>query len=164
MANVTKTSGDYISNRAWFRDVLGGKDLVLCHTSALEHLQLFVGYMNEKSIDVYAKKQGEYDNINYRVVNSFDGLDIVNIGNVLCTTFNQTINDILSDFDNADEQALAESLSRYYHANGKSFSGLAISPENMKHFEYMKDWAIDYYNEGMGGHDTKRATHVQNHR
>jgi len=164
MANITKTSGAYLTNWAWFRDIIGDKDMVLCHTSALECLELFVGYMNEKEIDVYAKKQGQYDNINYRILNNFNDIDVINIDGVLCTSFNQTVNDMLKDFENTDEQALAEALSNYYHNNGRSFSGLTINTENMSNFNYMKDWAVEYYNEGARVYDFTRTSHVSNYR
>ena len=162
MANISKTSEDYISHRAWFRDVVGNTSLVLCHTSALECLQLFVGYVNEKNIDVYSKEKGVYDNFNYRIMNDFNKIDIVKIGNIKCTTFNQTVNDMLNDFDNTDEQALAEALSNYYYDNNESFSKLKIKPENMKNFNYMKDWAVEYYNEGVNFNDITRTPYVPN--
>jgi len=148
MPNISKTSNGFISNRAWFRDVLGGEDLVLCHTSALECLQLFSGYINESEIDVYAKMQGAYDNINYRIVNSFDNLEVTCIGNLKCTSFNQTINDMLKNYDNTDEQALTEALSKYYYMNDNSFRGLVVKDENEKVFNFVKNHAIDYYDEG----------------
>ena len=40
---ITKISDNYISNRAWFRDVLKGQDVILRGISALEYLQLFDG-------------------------------------------------------------------------------------------------------------------------
>ena len=46
------TRCNYTSNREWFRNTLGGKDVVLCHTSALECLGLFPGYVNEDQIDI----------------------------------------------------------------------------------------------------------------
>ncbi len=51
----TKISDNYISNRAWFRDVLRGQDVILRGISALEYLQLFDGYFGESKIYVYAK-------------------------------------------------------------------------------------------------------------
>ena len=146
---VTKTRGNYISNKAWFRDIIGTdrEDVILCHTSALECLQLFAGYMNEKNIDVYAKEKGIYENINYRIINSFNDIDKIQVGGLLCTSVNQTINDMLNDFDNTDEQALVEALSKHYHANNGSFDGLVISPKNIKYFNAVKDWAIEYYKE-----------------
>ena len=145
---ISVTSGSFVGNRAWFSEVVGGSDLVLRHTSALECLELFVGYLNEGQIDVYAKEQGEYENITYNIVDSFDDLDIVNIWDIRCTSVNQTINDMLSDFDNIDEQSLVEALNTFYFRNGDSFDRLEISPENQPIFESIRDWAIEYHNEG----------------
>ena len=147
---ISKTSDEFLTNWAWFNDVVGGKDLVLCHASALQCLGLFSGYVNEKIIDVYAKKQGEYENINYRIISNFDNIGIADIDGVLCTSFDQTVNDMLADFDNTDEQALAEALSNYYHSNNGSFAGLSIQPQYMKNYGYMQEWAVDYYNERGG--------------
>ena len=144
---MSALSNEFLTNRAWHRAVVGDADLILRHTSALEHHQLFCGYMNEKKIDVYAKERGEYDNIHYHIVDTFDGIDVVQFGNVLCTSINQTVNDMLEDFDNIDEQSLVEGLSGYYYKNGKSFDGLVIKPENMETFNSIKDWAIEYYDE-----------------
>jgi len=55
---------------------------------------------------------------------------------------------MLADFDNIDEQALIEGLAGYYYANGESFDGLSINPENMDRFDSIKDWAMDYFNGG----------------
>ena len=143
---ITQTSNEFLTVRAWHRAIIGGKDMILRRTSALEHLQLFNGYMHEKYIDVYSKQRGEYENINYHVVDSFDGIDYVLIGNVLCTSVDQTINDMLAD-DSRDELALVEGLSGYYFSNGESFDGLNINFQNMNRFNAIKDWAIEYYNE-----------------
>jgi len=144
---VTATSGAYRGNKLWLQAVAGDRDWVLCRTSALECLELFVGYLNEKQIDVYAKEPGEYENVNYRIVDSFDNLGITNFRNVRCTSVNQTINDMLSDFDNIDEQPLIEALATYYYLHNDSFDGLEIAPENQAVFNSIKDWAIEYYNE-----------------
>ena len=144
---TTATRNEFLTARDWHRAVVGGKDVILRHTSALEHLQLFGGYLREKTIDVYARQPGPFDNINYHVVDTFNGIDSVRFGNVLCTSVTQTLNDMLDDFDNIDEQSLIEGLSRYYYAHGKSFDGLYIKPENMECFNSIKDWAIEYYDE-----------------
>jgi len=143
----TQTRGQYISRRAWLRDVANDGSIILRGRSALEYLQLFVGYSNETEIDVYATTEGQFENINYYVIDSFDGVDYVRDGNVLCSTVNQAVNDMLSD-ENTDEMALAEALSDYYHLNNESFGGLNIRPENMQRFEEMKEWAMEYYDEG----------------
>jgi hypothetical protein len=106
-----------------------------------------VGYLNERQIDVYAKESDGQENINYRIVDSFDGLNVVSLSDVRCTSVNQTINDMLSDFDNVDEQSLVEALATYYYRHGDSFDGLLIKPENQAAFDVIKNWAIEYYNE-----------------
>ena len=145
---TSAASNEFLTNRAWHRAVVGGKNLILRRTSALEHLELFFGYMNEKTIDVYARQPGEFDNVNYNIVDTFDGIDTVRVGNVLCTSASQTFNDMLADFDNVDEQSLIEGLAGYYYSHGESFDGLSIKPENMERFNLIKDWAIEYYYEG----------------
>ncbi|MDR2589611.1 MAG: hypothetical protein LBC71_01290 [Oscillospiraceae bacterium] len=145
---MTATSNQFLTNRAWHRAVLNGEDVILRCTSALEHLELFFGYMCENTIDVYARKPGRYENINYHVVDSFSDIDVVRFGDVYCTSTNQTFNDMLFDFENTDEQALIEGLASYYYSNGESFDGLYINPENMERFNTIRDWAIEYHNGG----------------
>ena len=144
---MSLTSNDFLTTRAWHRAVVGGKDMILRSTSALEFLELFGGYMREKKIDVYAKKREEHANIDFRVVDSFDGIDHIRFGDVLCTTANQTFNDMLYDYSSVDEQSLVEGLSRYYYTHGTSFDGLIIKPENMAHFNSVTNWAIEYFYE-----------------
>jgi len=137
---------NYTSNREWFKSVLRGKDVVLCHTSALECLGQFPGYLNENQIDVYATVREPSENINQYVVDSFDGLDIVRIDELRCTSLNQTVNDMLRDYDVIDEQSLVQALAGFYYRSGKSFDGLQIAPQNNSRFEAIKDWAIEFYN------------------
>ena len=145
---VSATRSNYLGNRSWLQAVAGGREWVLCRTSALECLELFVGYLNEKRIEVYTKEPGEYENITYRIVDSFDGLGVVRFRDMRCTSVNQTINDMLSDFDNIDEQSLVAALATYYYLHGDSFDGLLIEPKNQAVFDSIKDWAIEYYSEG----------------
>lgn len=144
---VSKSSDNYISNRAWFRDIVGGEHLILCKTSALEFLELFDGYVSENDIYVYATAKGQYENINYHIVDSFNNIDYFRNDNVLCTTFNQTVNDMLKD-ENSDDQALGEALSNYYFSNNETFNGLVISPENIDRFNEIKEQAVLYYSGG----------------
>ena len=141
-------SDNFITNRAWHRAVVGGRDMILRRTSALEHLELFSGYMREKTIDVYARQPGPFENVKYRVVDTYDGIEYLHFGNVLCTSVSQTFNDMFADFDSIDEQSLVEGLSRYYYTNGGSFGGLSIHTEHTERFNSVKDWAVEYYDEG----------------
>lgn len=145
-------SNNFVTRLAWFREIVGGQDLVLCNTSALECLGLFVGYRHESKIDVYATERGPYENVNYHVVNNFNGIDFVRRDNLLCTSPAQTFNDMLSRYGTpeeifVDERALVEGLCKYYLSNGNSFEGLYISPRNIPYFENLKEWAIEFYDE-----------------
>jgi len=140
------TRSNYTSNREWFRSVLRGKDVVLCHTSALECLGQFPGYVNENQIDVYTTKREPYENINWFLVDGFDSIEIVNVAGLRCTSLNQTINDMLRDYDVIDEQSLIQALAGFYYRNGESFDGLNIAPEYAERFDSIKDWAVEYYN------------------
>ena len=55
---TSATNNEFLTNGDWNRPIVGGKDLILRCKSALEHLELFVGYMNEKMIEVYARQLG----------------------------------------------------------------------------------------------------------
>ena len=145
---ITRTNSDYTSTRAWLRDIIHGEQYILRGVSALEFLQMFGGYVGEKQIEVYATQQGNYDNVDYKIVNGFSELEYIKIGDTLCTTFNQTVNDMLLDFDSTDELALTEALSNYYYENNESFSGLIIKPENRSIFNYVLKNAIEYANGG----------------
>lgn len=144
---LTKTSGDFISHRLWFQSVLD-ENVILCGVSALECLGMFTGYVNETIIDVYALSRGRYENINYIIVSSFDDIDYVRFDNVLCTTFEQTINDMLSDLENTDEMALTEALSNFYYSHNESFNSLHIKSENRFVFNNIQNYAINYYSGG----------------
>ena len=145
MMSITSTR--YLSNVDWLQDVVQGTDLILCGVSSLEYLELFNGYVNESKIQVYAQNEGQFDNIEYHIVNSFDDIEYLNFDGVLCTTVNQTINDMLSDYDNIDELAFLEALSNYYFANNESFDNLKIKPENRDVFNQVKQMSIEYYCE-----------------
>jgi hypothetical protein len=133
---------------SWLKEVGKNQDWVFCYTSALECLDLFLGYVNEVKVDVYAKEKGEIENVNYYIVESFDYLEIETYDNIRYTSLNQTVNDMLADFDNVDEQSLIEGLSDYYYSNGKSFSGLLIEEKNQAVFDSIKDWVKEYYKWG----------------
>jgi hypothetical protein len=144
----TKPKELFFGTIAWLQEVAGDKDWVFCHTTALECLGAFSGYMNGDLIDVYAKEIGDIENANYNIIDSFDNLDIENRGNIRFTSFQQTVNDMLSIIEEIDQVSLAEALSYYYFLHGESFDGLKILPKNQAAFESIKDWAMEYYNEG----------------
>lgn len=52
----TLKSGDFLSHGMWLKSVVT-EDVILCGVSALEYMGLFTGYLNERVIDVYARKK-----------------------------------------------------------------------------------------------------------
>jgi len=140
------TRSNYTSNREWFNSALHGRDVVLCHTSALECLGQFPGYVNENQIDIYTTVREPYENVNQYIVDSFDGIEVVDIAGVRCTSLNQTVNDMLRDYDVIDEQSLVQALAGFYYRSGGSFDGLKIAPQYIDRFNAIRDWAVEFYN------------------
>ena len=143
-----KISSDYTSNRAWLRDVVGNQPMILRSVSALEYLQLFVGYFSENKVEVYALEESPEENIRCHIIEDLEAIEYIRFENVLCSSPSQAVNDMLSDFEHSDETALVEALSKYYYSHEESFSGLNIKKENQKRFEELKDWAINYFDVG----------------
>jgi len=142
---TSKTSGEFLTDREWLRSAVGGKELILRGESALLYLQLSSGYLDEREICVYSKENISQDNLFCKIVDSFDEIEYFKDTNILCTTVNQTINDLLDDYDKIEEQSLIEALSDFYHSNGECFDNLKINPNNKYKFEQIKKWAINYY-------------------
>ena len=143
-----KISSDYTSNRAWLRDVVGNQPMFLRSVSALEYLQLFVGYFSESKVEVYALEESSEENIRCHIIEDLEAIEYIRFENVLCSSPSQAVNDMLSDFEHSDETALVEALSKYYYSHEESFSGLNIKKKNQKRFEELKDWAINYFEVG----------------
>ena len=143
-----KISSDYTSNRAWLRDVVGNQPMILRSVSALEYLQLFVGYFSENKVEVYALEESSEENIRCHIIEDLEAIEYICFENVLCSSPSQAVNDMLSDFEHSDETALVEALSKYYYSHEESFNGLAIKAENQKRFEELKEWAINYFEVG----------------
>ena len=143
-----KISSEYTSNRAWLRDVVGNQPMILRSVSALEYLQLFVGYFSENKVEVYALEESPEENIRCHILEDLEAIEYIRFENVLCSSPSQAVNDMLSDFEHSDETALVEALSKYYYSHEESFSGLNIKKENQKRFEELKDWAINYFEVG----------------
>ncbi len=144
---TTLTSGKFLSYAEWFQNVIT-ENVILCNTSSLEMQDMFNGTADEKEIEVYALEKGRYENIRYHLVDSFISFNVSVIHGIRCTTFEQTVNDMLRDISNTDIWALTEALSNYYYSHNSSFSNLHIASENLQAFESIKEDAINYYNEG----------------
>ena len=109
----------------------------------MEYLQLFPGYFGEKNIEVYALSEGQYSNIQYCLVDSFDEIDYFDDGFVLCATLEQVIKDYIKDYDTSDTHVLVEALSNYYCYHNDSFDNLIVDTDQDL-FNEVKEWAIGF--------------------
>lgn len=141
---IYESSDEFITNRAWLKSAVGDKNMILRCTSALEYLEMFDGYFGENNIDIYSTINYNNENIRCKVVDSYDNINYFKHDNVLCTTFNQTVNDMLDD-EFSDESALCEALANYYYSKNESFDGLIIKNENKDKFLCLKEYAVEYY-------------------
>ena len=114
----------------FYRNALAGTRYILCKESAAEYLNMSNGTFGRR-VDYYTEAGGR---------------EIIKKGGILCTSVNQTINDLLAD-DGSDEQTLLESLSNYYFDHNESFDGMRIEPENLCRFEELKQAAVEYYDD-----------------
>ena len=126
---------------------IGNQDLIVRGSTALELMGMFVGYMTEMKIEVYSKTNRLSNIFDYKITTCFENIDHYEIKGIRCTTFNQTINDMLDEFETTDEVALAEALAKHYEQHG-DFNSININPRHSKIFEDLKEWAMEYYMEG----------------
>lgn len=118
---------------------------VLCGSSALEFMGLFVGYINASAVYVY--QISDTDKAvpkEYTVIPIPERkIEYVEENGIKYTTFEQTVNDMLSDSRLEDPQALMEALNDYLYTYGKDDP--YILPENISKYEYYKKESAYYY-------------------
>lgn len=138
--------------RDFYIQLLNGEvkeNVVLSHSSALRFLYWQSTALwtepttDEYRFDVYALEQGQYDDVNYHVIDSFDDIDIETLGSLKFTSFEQSVNDLLgksadSEIRDYEESMLMLSLFSYYIQHRNSFENLNIRQENMVEFEKIK--------------------------
>lgn len=132
------SSSLFRSKKAWIDTATAGIHIVLSKTSALEYLGLFQGYLYEDEITGYMNDDPEISGLTV----STRPIRKTEI-NGKCTTFERTVNDILSSDD--DRQPLIEALSEWLITGHKE---PYINKENRKEYEEIKQAAEEYYDEG----------------
>lgn len=136
-------SDEFLSNKEWLQNALSSEKVVLRGVSALEYLQLFPGYFGEKIIEVYSLYEGQFSNIQYHIIDSFDEINYLDDGIVLCSTFEQVIKDFIREYDTSNIQALVEALGNYYYFNNFTFENLHVDTDQVL-FDELKEWAIGF--------------------
>ena len=129
----------------YLRDLLKDAPCILAYDTAADYLGLWSGSMNPQTAQIYVTSPLHIAGTTEHLIPSLNTVDHENRLGLLCTTINQTINDLLRA--DGDNQVIQESLATVYYANGESFDSLHIDTELIPIFEHYKDWAIEYYDE-----------------
>ena len=110
-------------------------------------MQMFSGYTNDPTIYVYQEADASEVTSSYTVVPNPSGTIKYDERNgIKYTTFDQTINDMLSNRSLEDPQAIMEALNEYLEMNhGRDPE---ILPDNISKYQYYKNKSIDYYDDG----------------
>lgn len=126
------------------RNLLADVECVLAFDTAADFLGLTNGGYRSVA-QIFVNKKQNIDGTEQILVPSLETLVCEERNGLLCTTVNQTINDLLEQ--NGDEQIIMESLANYYDAHNESFDGLEVSEHLKARFEKYKTWAVEYYEE-----------------
>lgn len=129
----------------YLRDLLKDAPCILAYDTAADYLGLWSGSTNPHTAKIYVCKPLNIEGTTEYLLPSFDVVEHENRLGLLCTTVNQTINDLLRA--DGDNQVIQESLADVYFSNGESFDSLRIEQDLLPLFEKYKVWAMEYYNE-----------------
>lgn len=117
---------------------------ILCGSSALEYMGYFAGYLSDPTIYVYADQRASDSNDqNIVVIPTHENTQFQKRNGIRYTTFEQTINDMLSNTELEDPQAIMEALNEYLYQY--EHSDPQITDKNKSKYLYYKDLCADYY-------------------
>ena len=146
--------GDFAPNRSSrvrLSRLLKGKEVILCGISALKYLELFNDehFTEEDSIFVYAtemvKANGfESNRLIVKRIDDFDAIDYNEDWEIACSTLNQVVNDMLSESELMNHDALVESLANYYEDHG-NFDEIIVCETQEVMFDDLKALAMAFY-------------------
>ena len=126
-------------------ELLKGKPYIACFETAADFLGISNGGCYTK-IHVFSLEPVSSDIIESTVVDSFDDIECLEKDEILCTTEEQTIVDLLT-YDR-DDQAICESINFYYYTHGKSLDAIRdkLPEELVKRFEEYAEDALEFFN------------------
>ena len=129
----------------YLRDLLKDVPCILAYDTAADYLGLWSGSMYPQTAQIYVTSPLHIAGTTEYLIPSLNAVDHEKRLGLLCTTINQTINDLLRA--DGDNQVIQESLADVYFSNGESFDSLRIEKELLLRFEKYKVWAMEYYDE-----------------
>ena len=129
----------------YLRDLLRDAPCIVAYDAAADCLGLSKGSSFHETAHIYGKSPLHIDGTTEHIIPSFSTVEHERRKGLLCTTINQTINDLLRA--DGDNQVIQESLADVYFSNGESFDSLRIDKDLLPRFEKYKVWAMEYYDE-----------------
>lgn len=138
MSNDIISLSDILSRR------LKGVDCIVAFESAADSLGICCPAIERPAIYVYSCEEISIDGIECTIVDSYDGIDIIELGGIRYTSPAQTIFDLLR-YDR-DDQVILESLADWYYEHDESFDDLQVPDDLKSVFEDYREDAINYYN------------------
>lgn len=138
---------DYVGTIPWLTAVQRelGDGVVFALDEALMCQGRFGGHSDEYLVWVYGKDELSRYNGVVVLGNRVSPYSVSEKKGLRFTDFNRTLSDAFANEAILDMQGITEALSKYYYANGESFSGISVSPEYQDRFEMLAKEAIDYY-------------------
>lgn len=135
-----------VHKMAWLREhikeQIAGLDCVLAFETASDYLGTNkMAY--RPLIYIYATEDPHREGIDCTVVDSFEGMDIVERNGVRCTSERQTLFDLLRN--DRDSQVTVEAVADWYFRHDESFDGLDVPADIQDVFDSYVDDAIHYY-------------------
>ena len=124
------------------RDSVAGLDCVLAFETASDYLATN-NMAYRPLIYIYATEDPHREGIDCTVVDSFEGMDIVERNGVRCTSERQTLFDLLRN--DRDSQVTVEAVADWYFRHNESFEGLDVPADIRDVFDSYVDDAIHYY-------------------
>ncbi len=129
----------------YLRDLLRGAPCILAYDTAADYLGLSNGSSFHGAAHIYVQSPLRIEGTQEHIIPYFREVDHELRNGLLCTTVNQTINDLLRA--DGDNQVIQESLADIYFSHGESFDSLQIEEALLPRFEKYKVWAMEYYDE-----------------
>lgn len=129
----------------YLRDLLKDAPCILAYDTAADYLGLSNGSSFHETAHIYVQSPLHIDGTTEHIIPSFSAVEYAPRNGLICTTVNQTINDLIRA--DGDNQVIQESLADVYFSNGESFDSLRIEQDLLPLFEKYKVWAMEYYDE-----------------
>lgn len=126
------------------RNTIFGYDCVLAFETASDYLGTNKMAYRSK-LCVYSLQELNITEVDCSLIESYSGLEIVELDGIRCTSARQTIWDLLR-YDR-DQQVIVEAIADWYFKHNESFDDLNIPVDLQETFNSFVDDAIHYFDD-----------------